>query len=161
MSATIATFLSADQKLVRVEDNVMNLLSKMECAQIDTVSDKLASMEEDFRTNLKNVERCGAITDVADHDEVFSDEDSATLNTVGTPFSGSDTARSTNSGSASDEDSAHSSSSETMDDDSAEVEALVEELEVNEIYPKVTPPKVFLSPALVYTPVKEAIGTEV
>ena len=162
-SATIATVLSADQQLVRVEDNVMNLLSKMECAQIDSVSDKVANMEEGLMTNLKNVEHslkerklingCGSITDVGDdHDELFSDEDSATLNSMGSPFSGSDTARSASSRSASEAESVHSNSSDATDDDSAEVEALVEELDVNDIYPKATPPRVFVPPALIVTP---------
>ncbi len=162
-SATIATVLSADQQLVRVEDNVMNLLSKMECAQIDSVSDKVANMEEGWMTNLKNVEHslkerklingCGSFTDVGDdHDELFSDEDSATLNSMGSPFSGSDTGRSASSRSASEAESVHSNSSDARDDDSAEVEALVEELDVNGIYPKATPPRVFVPPALIVTP---------
>lgn len=140
-SATIATILSGDAKLVRMEDDMMKILNKMQCAQIDTVTDKVVDLEVGLKKKMAIVEKslreknrkmarlgCTANTDailmdLASHEEVSSSEgDSDTLNTTGSATLGT----------------AASNSMDTSGDDSAEaeVEALVEELEVNKASPR-------------------------
>ena len=120
-SATVATYMTSDANLVRVEKNVMNLLNKMQCEQIDTVHDQLKNVERSFRgRNMLCGEADDADDDYVDDvfsEELFVDEDTATFH------SGAFV----------------SVSSDVMDDDSAEVEALVEELEVNEFFSKTYP----------------------
>ena len=159
---TVPTVLSSDEKMVRMEDNMMKILSSMECAQMDAVDDEV----EGLRDKLANVQRalrekklisgnlgCTAWIDdddyydsTVDNDELSGDDDSATFNMMS---SGSHGSRSNSSGSnsfgsnssssqSSDSNGSESSGSHSNGDDTLEVEALADELEVYEIFSKGT-----------------------